>query len=188
MRDFKPPFGRNSLCRGFTIIANHISVNYISHNNQRRCHDSITVFDFCGNWIGWDLHPTWNTSIAHFCGLMSLRQSAYNHQHNRQFLQSTIASTYSATIHSPLYVYEDCIGFCMSLLTIKHSWMMLDKNPPNLVTALNSFPLVGRRIAYVERTRHFCQTGAVGIEPTHGGIKIRCVAISPHPYAIFLYR
>ena len=27
----------------------------------------------------------------------------------------------------PFYVYEDCIGFCMSLLTIKHSGMILDK-------------------------------------------------------------
>ena len=32
------------------------------------------------------------------------------------------------TIHRPFYVYEDCIGFCMSLLTIKHSGMMLDKH------------------------------------------------------------
>ena len=33
----------------------------------------------------------------------------------------------------------------MSLLTIEHSGMMLDKDPPSLVTALNSIPLVGRK-------------------------------------------
>ena len=71
----------NSLCRGFTINAKHISVNWfagrtfvirsrissplltftyrdfklrllsrlrISHNTQRHCYETITVFDFCG--------------------------------------------------------------------------------------------------------------------------------------------
>ena len=102
-----PPFGRNSLCSGFTIYAKHISVNWcagrtfiirsrissplltftyrdfklrllsrlrISHNTQRPCYDFITVFDFCGtNWIGWDLHPTWASSLNWITGTLILQ-------------------------------------------------------------------------------------------------------------------
>ena len=39
------------------------------------------------------------------------------------------------------------------------------ENPPSLVTALNSIPLVGEGLAYVKRTWHFCQTRVAGFEP-----------------------
>ena len=70
----------------------------------------------------------------------------------------------------------------MSLLTIEHSGMMLDKDPPSLVTALNSIPLVGQKgLVHVKRTWHFCQTGIVGVEPTHIWVKAIRVPVSPNP-------
>ena len=78
----------------------------------------------------------------------------------------------------PFYVYEDCIGFCMSLLTIKHSGINARLKPTGPCDGpLISIPLVGERSARCQmHTWHFCQTGLVGFEPTNNRIKICCLA------------
>lgn len=64
---------------------------------------------------------------------------------------------HSATIHRPFSVRKDCAGFCMSLLTNTADYqpttvfcrnrIQMRLTPASLVTALNSFPLLGERSA-----------------------------------------
>ena len=75
----------------------------------------------------------------------------------------------------PFYVYEDCIGFCMSLLTIEHSGINARLKPTEPCDgSLISFPLVGQK-GYKNDTkasiRHFCRAVVVGFEPTLTWVK-----------------
>ena len=101
-RNLQPPFGRTSTLQWLRIITKRISVNLISRSHQRPSYDAITVFDFCGT-IGRAWIRTMHTRCSYACLPLSYR---------------------------PLSIV--CLqGLCrvlMSLLTIKHSGIMLEKH------------------------------------------------------------
>lgn len=155
-----PPFGRNSLCRGFTIYAKHISVNWfagrtfvirslissplltftyrdfklrllsrlrISHNTQRPCYETITVFDFCGtNCFGEESNLTkiWmnNPNRAEYAVDTEVSWS----------LSRSLVVTYTTTKQHPSYVCNDCAGdlqFILCRLTQDH--LIQSLTPPD---------------------------------------------------------
>ena len=67
---------------------------------------------------------------------------------SRQALRKVTWLSFTSWISCPFYAYEDCIGFCMSLLTIEHSGINARLKPTGPCDgSLISFPLVGRRIS-----------------------------------------
>ena len=117
-----------------------------------RCGFAPHMIGVCISTLPWLIRPLLRDDLLY--SNCSFAATPYNA--NQSIRDYTLAFTYSATQHRPIYVCKDCAGFCMSLLTNTEFFQpvytlticRVEENqltPASLVTALNSIPLRGER-------------------------------------------